>query len=174
MLMIARCPKSPDAPSAGFILMELLIIIAIAGILAVIGIWSMTGLIARMKVMGAADLLKSQLIVARTRAITNPLTHCGVYYDRTNNRSLVFFDNNGDNAFTSGTDQILQNWTDLPKLVQLYTPSGADTIAGNVFIFRGDGSVKNGGGIGVHYKNKPTTCKTVYVVKTTGNVEITQ
>ena len=159
----------------GYSLLELIVAIVIVCVLAAAAVPNMVRMVGLIKLRTAANSIKRQMIIARTRALSDPNIHVGVYIDQsvTPNRSFVFFDVAAGTAYQydAGTDPIYMGiyqvsmgiWDSIP-------PTSAGGITNNVVVFRGDGSAMNGGSIIV--KNKYGATRTVSVLASTGRVKV--
>lgn len=108
--------------SSGFTLMEVMVVVAILGVLAAIAGPSFSPLIERWRVRQAAEDLQSTLYYARSEAIkrgggVSIQAKIGTAWD---SGWQVIFDN-------SGTDEILQN-TDAPTRVDISLTGGNGTV----------------------------------------------
>ena len=149
---------------------ELVIVIAAIGILGALAVALMVGMNARMRMMDATEKVSTAISLARAGALANPLTHCGVFFDRTVNGVLVFYDTNGDLRYTSGSDTIAKPSDKFLRSIRFYTPAG-DTLNDDAVLFRGDGSAWDGGSIGVETTSSSAR-KTFTVVQATGAVTV--
>jgi prepilin-type N-terminal cleavage/methylation domain-containing protein len=90
--MLLRSPEhqhSANARSRGFTLIEVMIVIAVVGIMASLSIPNMTRWLSRMRLRGAAQHMSSQIDLARKMSVTNRARYC-----------LTF---GGDAGFNDGT-----------------------------------------------------------------------
>ncbi|MBD3319779.1 MAG: hypothetical protein GF350_01645 [Chitinivibrionales bacterium] len=156
-----------NSGNAGVTMVELMVIIAVAAILAVVAIPNLGRMMARIRLRNSANEVASTLKMANSRAVANPRVHCGVYFDLNSQELTVFFDDDGNNQFDSGSDRIYQNAISLDRS----TTFSLTTITDNVVIFRGDGSAKNGAVIEVE-DSKYNQSKTITVIKQSGKVQI--
>jgi prepilin-type N-terminal cleavage/methylation domain-containing protein len=126
----------------GVTLVELLVVIALLGLLAVVAAPSAKTYFASLALRTATNAIKHQLILAKTRAMGNPNMHCGVYFDSsvTPNQTQPFMDTATFYQF-SGADP---NYMPAYKLPNNVTLSVGGTGSDKVLVFRGDGSAKTG------------------------------
>jgi prepilin-type N-terminal cleavage/methylation domain-containing protein len=158
--------------SFGFSLVEMIVAILIVGILAAVAVPYMNPMVGLVKLRTAANSIKRQMIVARTRALSDPNTHVGVYINTSTNTSLIFLDTNTATPYQyySG-DPVYMGTYQLPTAIwDSIPPTSAGGITNNVVVFRGDGSAKNGGSIIV--KNKYGATRTVSVLASTGRAKV--
>ncbi len=132
-------------------------------------------MVGTIKLRTAANAIKRQLIIARTRAIADPNIHVGVYIDRrvTPNRSFVFLDLPAGilNHYDWNSDPMYMGQYNAPNgVVDSLPPVAAGGITDSVVVFRGDGSAKNGGSIIV--KNSLGTIRTISVLPSTGRYKV--
>lgn len=168
----------PANGSFGYTIVELLVAILILVVLAAVAVPYMVPMVGIIKLRTAADTIKRQMIVARTRALSDPNTHVGVCFDtRTSpNRSFIFLDVPTGTAYHYdwNSDPIYMGEYRVPSGVWDSLPpppaSGGIGITDSVVVFRGDGSAKNGGSIIV--KNKYGAFRTVSVLASTGRVKV--
>ena len=124
--------------AGGVTLVEILVVIALLGILAVVATPSAKTYFANLTLRIATNAIKQQLILAKTRAMGDPNVHCGVYFDSsvTPNQTRPFMDTTTFYQYT-GTDLAYMPVYTLPKNV---TISVGGTGSSKVIVFRGDGS----------------------------------
>jgi prepilin-type N-terminal cleavage/methylation domain-containing protein len=141
--------------SAGFTMVETMVVVAIIVITAALIAPSMIGLVQWTKLQGAVTALKNQLVTAKVRAIANPSVHCGVYFDMTSvpKKTIIFFDDNGNYVYDPGSDHMYLTTYDVEKTCQLQI-SG---ITNSCIVFRGDGSAKTGGKITLQTSRSTST-----------------
>lgn len=159
-------------PDSAYTLPELLIVVAIAGILAAISIPVISGMVTRVNVSGTAQNVKSALLLARSRAQANPRVHCGVHFDFNDKVMRVFSDDNENKLYDSGSDELVRTFDTPSSKIEFFLPA-SNPIQNNVVVFRGDGSAKNGGSIGVQNASGSIQ-KTISVTRATGKVSIQQ
>ena len=160
----------PDK-SAGFTLIEVVVAIAIAGILAVLAVPNFLKLVEKTKLNAAANTIKRQMLSARTRAIADPYKHCGLAVDVSNQKTYIFFDSL--TPYTINTTDTVNKYTGvfiMPGTIIMSIPTGGSGIQNNCVVFRGDGSAKYGGSVQV--TNKYNATKTINVVASTGRVKV--
>jgi prepilin-type N-terminal cleavage/methylation domain-containing protein len=154
----------------GFTLIEMLVIVAIMGIIIAGALPSFTLFMQSQRITSVATAIKRQLIAAKVRAIANPQVHYGVYFDTTAGapQTFIFQDKNSDGQFNTG-EPIYQAAYRLPLGTKLQIAS----VANNVIMFRGDGSAKNDGwstGAITVSSSAGSTTRTITVAKNIGKV----
>jgi prepilin-type N-terminal cleavage/methylation domain-containing protein len=165
---MGRLKKTPS----GFTAPELMLVVIIVGILATVAIPNLLPMVELIRLRSTADVIKRQLIVARTRAMSDPNIHCGVLYDTASKpqRAMIFFDK-GTNYVVDASDttsKYFGTYT-LPKSVKMSVPA-SQGVTNQIIVFRGDGSAKNGGAITL--TNKFNKIRSVHVLASTGRIKI--
>jgi type II secretion system protein H len=164
----------PAKGCKGFTLIEVMVVIVIVGLLATLAVPNISPMVETMKLRTAANAVKRQMIVARTRALSDPNTHVGVCIDaRSNpNRSFVFFDVASGTAYhCDATDPVYMGVYIAPSNIRdSIPPVAAGGIQDSVVVFRGDGSAKNGGNVIV--VNRYGKTRTISVLASTGRVKL--
>jgi predicted outer membrane repeat protein len=157
--------------TSGVTMMELMIVILIAGLMAAAFLPAGGRLVKSMRLRASTETVRSQLAAARIRAIANANTHCGVRFDIPGKKSFMFFDKGAtpDNRYTSGTDEIYGNTVSLQKGILFVLP-GSGAIVDSVVVFRGNASAKNGGAIQVSDGSGNT--RTITILAGTGRVRV--
>jgi Tfp pilus assembly protein FimT len=160
--------------NSGITIIELMMVIIILGFLAALAVPNLVPMVDMIKLRTAANAVKRQMIIARTRALSDPNVHVGVCIDtRTNpNRSFVFFDVATGTAYhNDASDPVYMGEYRVPKNIWDSIPSVANGgISDSVVVFRGDGSAKNGGT--VILKNRYGRIRTISVLASTGRVKM--
>jgi prepilin-type N-terminal cleavage/methylation domain-containing protein len=164
--------------AGGVTLVEILVVIALLGILAVVATPSAKTYFANLTLRIATNAIKQQLILAKTRAMGDPNVHCGVYFDSsvTPNQIRPFMDTTTFYQYT-GTDLAYMPVYTLPKNV---TISVGGTGSSKVIVFRGDGSAKSGVTnnqiiVKITITSKSgtfTKSKTISVLPSTGRIKV--
>jgi prepilin-type N-terminal cleavage/methylation domain-containing protein len=155
--------------NSGITMIELITVIVIVGLLAALATPNILPLVDTIKLRTGANTIKRLMIVARTRALSDPNTHVGVgLIDST--QACVFFDvPAGTQYHRDATDPLYLGTYKLPQGIKTIIPSSGG-ITDSVVVFRGDGSAKNGGNIQV--KSKRGSIKTINVLASTGRVRV--
>jgi prepilin-type N-terminal cleavage/methylation domain-containing protein len=158
------------ADTGGFTLVETLIVILIVCIVAALAVPNLRPMVETLRLRTAADMIKRQLIIARTRAISDPYKHCAVLFDFNGQRSFIFFNNNVSYA-VDAADTVNKYGGEymMPKGITLGLP-GANPVVNNIVVFRGDGSAKNGGSVQV--TNNLNKKRTIHVLPSTGRIKV--
>jgi len=165
----------PSAPAghheaAGFSLLEVLVTIAMITILTGLASVGLSGFLRNLRLRTASDVVKNQLLVAGLRAGANASIPCGVYFDMTNHKSLVFFDDGPTTRYqySSTEDRTYSSAVALPPgftFVATSTP-----LTNNCIVFRGDGSAKAGGSIRI--RDPSGRIREISVLASTGRVKV--
>jgi type IV fimbrial biogenesis protein FimT len=139
--------KPSSGRAAGFTLIELLIVLALMGVLMVIGIPNLYAFIQRQKILGIAQQTAIAFRLARLQSIKTS-TAAVVTIDTVNRNVVVFDDASADRFQNNGekTVALIQ----IPKGITFVGAFGlsnaADVTLPNVAVFRSDGSVTDVGG----------------------------
>lgn len=109
-------------------------------VLAALARPSMATYLVNVKHKGAVSAVKRTLQAARSKALANPMLHCGVYFDVTSvpNRMVVFLDTHapGAHAYDGEEDRQYLAPYILPEGVEISVPDPNPAA----IVFRGDGS----------------------------------
>jgi len=156
----------------GYSMMELLIVIAIVSIVAALARPSVKPYLESMRLRSAANAVKQQLVLAKTRALGDANLHTGVYFNTVANPDITqpFIDNNNNNQYDSGSDQVYMPAFKLPVTDTLKII--ADPLGNSAVIFRGDGSAKSN--ITICIAGPYNKCDTISVLASTGRIKITK
>ncbi len=120
--------KSSRCSSAGFTLIELMITVAIASVLLVIGIPNFTEFVANNRIVSTTNELAAHLNITRAQAIGRNTAvsicasadgaSCGVS-TRWDTGWIVFTDNTGVVGEVDGSDEVLRVYTDANSKVNI-------------------------------------------------------
>lgn len=130
------------ASNKGFTLTELLVIIALTGILAVIAIPSFTGWIVKMRYRESARNIASTLRDARSRAIGKNIEH-RVEFDVVNDKYRMTAGNRAYNS--SSFSDVIMDYVQLPSEAKLKSGPSCDQDTNINIQFNPDGSSGSGG-----------------------------
>jgi prepilin-type N-terminal cleavage/methylation domain-containing protein len=155
----------------GFSLLELMVAVLIIGVLSAAAIPSIKPLLEDIKLQAAANAIKHQLYMARTRSLGDPQVHCGVVFDTLNKTVQTFLDDGvpvGNNQYNPGSDHVFMAAYKLPGTLTLQIGGTGST---NVVIFRGDGSAKIPG-LTLTINNSLNKTKRISVLPSTGRIRL--
>lgn len=119
---------------------ELVVVIAVLLLLAAMARPAMGAYLGGVKHKGAVGAVKRTLQAARAKALSNPMVHCGVYFDNLSqpNRIVPFLDTfaPGAHAYDEGRDRAWQAPYELPAgtTLEVVDPNPSAVV------FRGDGT----------------------------------
>jgi prepilin-type N-terminal cleavage/methylation domain-containing protein len=157
----------------GFTVIEVMTVIVLIGILSVVVVPRLTRMMEKFRVRQAADTIMRQLVTARTRAIADPYTHCGVYFDTgaSPQKTMIFYDRPAGTqyAYNSGTDDLYMGSYILPQGIKMKLTSGAGVVS-KVIVFRGNGSSKTSGTI--EFTDRFNQVKKVNVLASIGRIKV--
>jgi prepilin-type N-terminal cleavage/methylation domain-containing protein len=164
---------APKLNRNGFSIVELLIVVVIIGIIAAVAIPASKPLIENIRLATTANAVRNTLYMAKTRALGDPLVHCGVVFDTvsTPNTVQAFLDNGipvGNNMFDPLNDRTFMAQYVLPKTIKMKI---SGTVNPNVVIFRGDGSAKIPG-LTLTITNVRNKSKCITVLPSTGRIKL--
>ncbi|HVT57896.1 MAG TPA: prepilin-type N-terminal cleavage/methylation domain-containing protein [Thermoanaerobaculia bacterium] len=117
-------------PASGFTLIEILLVMALALILMLIGFPALNKMISRSKIEGAARQTEAFLRLSRYEAIKRGVA-TGIRADFTKNRLLVYV--NADNKFKVGNNPVLAQYV-LPQGVAFWSAQDAGADGSNALI----------------------------------------
>lgn len=159
-------------------MIEMIVAIAIIVLAAALAVPKMQNMTGNLRLRTAANAIKQQLLMAKTRALGDPLVHCGVYFDTVSNpdRTIVFLDDGpgtyaNNDQYDAGQDHVFGLAYSMPRNISV----GLGGAAGNnqVVIFRADGSAKvRGMTITVKLNGAYSRTKTVSVLPSTGRIRV--
>ena len=157
----------------GFTIFELLIVIIIIGLVIAVAVPASKPLIENIRLVTTANAIKHKLYMAKTRALGDPLVHCGVVFDTTNKPNTVqaFLDNGipvGNNMYDPLKDHVFMTPYVLPTTIKMQI---SGTVNPNVVIFRGDGSAKIPG-LTLTITNGQNKSKRITVLPSTGRIKL--
>lgn len=131
------------ARAHGFTVVQLVVAIAVVGILGAFAKPMVQSISAVFKQRAAVAAIKQTLIAARTRAMSNPTVNCGVYFELTGmKRKVGMFEDTHDPAsftYNAAQDKRYRQPVELAAGVTLSIPPSTPNYP-NAVIFRGDGS----------------------------------
>jgi prepilin-type N-terminal cleavage/methylation domain-containing protein len=170
--MSDRSP-APKPDRSGFSIIELLLVIIIIGIVAAVAVPSIKPVIENIRLVTTANAIKNKLYIAKTRALGDPLVHCGVVFDTVSKPNTIqaFLDNGtpaGNNIYDPLSDRIFMAPYVLPSTIKLKV---SGTVNPNVVIFRGDGSAKIPG-LTLTITNARNKSKHITVLPSTGRIKL--
>ena len=168
----------------GFTLVEVMIVIAIIGVMVGLVTPSLLGAIPGMRASGAAREILFDLRLARTLAIEKGVRAVVEFDAPSSTHYRLFQDNNADGAYTAGTDTLVKEVTlvDRYKAIALKSNDGTapadgvdlDGAGSNSITFRTNGSASGSGAVYVMPSTDAGTRNDrnlrVRVISSTGNV----
>jgi type II secretory pathway pseudopilin PulG len=158
----------PQYKKTGFTLFEVLAVCVIMGLAIALLSSPLKGMMIQWKHRNAVSQVKKQLLTAKSRALSNPSLHCGVFFQSGKNpQTFMFQDSYGqsDYQFDLGKDSIYQEIQPLPNGTLLNLPTGFPPEV----IFRGDGSAYLSGKVVLTTGHREDT---VDVLASTGRIRI--
>lgn len=141
------------AREQGFNLIELIVLMAIIGIISLLGFPALQNMIYRSKVEGSIRTAASQVRAARLDAVKR-YKMVFVEADYTNHRFATWLDD-GDESFDNTKDTLLSAFA-LPEAVEFWgpadaAPEGPDAVnglaVGEPYTFKKDGAAEVAGGV---------------------------
>ena len=160
-------PETSD--QKGLSLLEILIVVAVAGILASLSARPMGNYLARMQFRNSLDEIKRLVQATKSRSMMNPQVHCGIYFDaKSKPPQILSFRNLNDpknQEYESGPDSLFMIPIVLRKDISLsLVPGYPETI-----VFRGDGSANSTAKVVVRFQD---LADTLQVLASTGQVQV--
>jgi Tfp pilus assembly protein FimT len=156
----------------GFTVVQLVVVVAVVGILGAAAKPMMQSISAVYKQRAAVAAIKQTLIAARTRAMSNPSVHCGVYFELSGmKRKVGMFEDTYDPAsftYQPTQDKRYRQPVELAAGVTLSIPPNTPNYPTAV-IFRGDGSAHLSGRVVVATGFRKDT---IDVLASTGRVKV--
>jgi len=151
----------------GFTMMQLLVTVALIGIISSIAMPSLTGLLVSNKLTAYANQLVTGLNVARSEAVKR---NTRVTLRKKGDSGYesgwnIFLDTNGNNTFESGTDTLIKTFEAFPSG---YTLIGNNVIV-NFIAYQADGTSNVSGSFAVCYAGHIVGAKLV-TVNTVGRI----
>jgi prepilin-type N-terminal cleavage/methylation domain-containing protein len=124
----------------GFTFLEILIVVLVVGLMALLAARPMKNYLRRLEFRNSSQNIKHLIQTAQSKAMADPNTHVGIYFDRstTPNRALLFLDKANPTAYDydgSGDPGYL-------KPESLKSGTSFQLVSGypDEIVFRGDGS----------------------------------
>jgi type IV fimbrial biogenesis protein FimT len=170
----------------GFTLVEVMIVIAVIGIMTGLMAPSLLGALPGMRASGAARDVLSDMRLARTMAVDKGVPAIVDFDAPASTHYRVYLDRDGDGTYTTGTDTMIREvtLTDEYKGVALKSNDGSapadgvdlDGVGSNSITFRTNGSANGSGAAYVmpaaDAGGRSDRNRRVRVVAATGNVRI--
>ena len=145
-----RRPRDTVAGEAGFTLVELLVVIAVIGLMAVWGVPALLQMLNRIRLTGAAQECTIFMNRARSEAIKQG-SRAEVIYQTAAVSAIgadslfAFADVNGDGVYTAGTDVAAAGPYPLPNGVALHGPTDGAPEGTNAIVGWDEGATPNDG-----------------------------
>lgn len=111
----------------GFTLIEVLVVVALIGIVASMAFGGWRRVMWRVQSLGAADEIRNALMLARSDARTSQ-TYVGVHFEPSNHRYAVFLDSSGSDVHDgryAGGERLLREWRELPSRLLFHDVSSS-------------------------------------------------
>ncbi len=157
---------------SGFSALEVLVVVAVIGILAGLCIHPLSAFLQRIRLQNAADNMKHYILNARIRAVSNSERHCGVVFRvhaaPKDDTVFAFLEENPpDNIYTKGKDSLYLS----PFVVKKSEAISSRIAVGfpALIVFRGDGSATASAKVVLTLKANEDT---VEVLASTGKVKV--
>jgi prepilin-type N-terminal cleavage/methylation domain-containing protein len=146
----AGAERRRSGGEAGFTLLELLVVLAVIGLMAAWGVPQLIQVLNRIRLTTTAQEVGILMNKARLDAIKSGASAEVVY--QTDSESSIgdesifaFVDQNGDGAYTAGTDTVSAGPYALPKGVSLWGPTDSTAEGANAIADWDEGSTPNAG-----------------------------
>jgi prepilin-type N-terminal cleavage/methylation domain-containing protein len=170
---IGTTPLSNHNDDKGLSILELIVVVAVIGLLSMVAIPSMKPLLEDIRLRTSANSIKHQLYIAKSRALGDSQVHCGIFFDTINKPNTIqtFLDDGApanNNQYDPGKDHLFMDSYKLPPTVKLQIGGAGHN---NVIVFRGDGSAKVRG-LTLTIRNSLNKTKTISVLSSTGRIKL--
>lgn len=145
-------PSRFGTSSRGFTLLELLIVLAILGIMALMVTPWLLGTINRARLVSASKEVASLLQLARLEAIKES-REALVLFDPVVGGFRAYVDRNADQDYTEGTDRLIVASLPLPRTIELRGPTDTAALGSNAVVGWPDVAACPPGRLGVVFRS---------------------